>query len=186
MANVRKTAVWCVKIVFGSALFALGFSLFLEPHSINAGGLSGLGMIAVHLLGFGTVGTLVGIVNLPLTVLGGLKVNKRFFVGTLVGMLTVSGLIDLFALLPVPQVDILTASVYGGVVCGLGLGTVFLVGASTGGSDVVVRLLKLRCRNAPLGAISMCFDLVIVLEPTLLRTRSAKPLLKVLLSVDIA
>ena len=53
-------------------------------------------------------------------------------------------------------------ALYGGVVCGLGLGIVFVSGTSTGGSDIVVRLLKLKYRNVPIGQISMCFDAVVV------------------------
>ena len=52
--------------------------------------------------------------------------------------------------------------IYGGVVCGLGLGVVFVSGTSTGGSDILVRLLKLRYRNVPIGQISMCFDAFVV------------------------
>ena len=70
MEKVWKNLLWCCEIVFGCGLFALGFSLFLEPHAINVGGLSGLVMIVVHLLGFGSVGVLVGVINLPLTIFG--------------------------------------------------------------------------------------------------------------------
>ena len=48
---------------------------------------------------------------------------------------------------------------YGGAICGLGLGIVFSTGASTGGSDIITRLLKLRYQNVPIGVITMVFDL---------------------------
>ncbi len=53
-------------------------------------------------------------------------------------------------------------ALYGGLICGLGLGIVFSAGASTGGSDIFVRLMKLHYRNAPIGAISLYFDLTVV------------------------
>ena len=51
---------------------------------------------------------------------------------------------------------------YGGVICGLGLGVVFISGTSTGGSDILIRLLKLKYRNVPIGQISLCFDALVV------------------------
>ena len=57
----------------------------------------------------------------------------------------------------------LVSALYGGVLCGLGLGLVFICGTSTGGSDILVRLLKLKYRNVPIGQISMAFDAVVVL-----------------------
>lgn len=153
---------WIAATIVGSAIFALGFSLFLQPNNINPGGISGLAMAAVELLGFGSVGTLSILINLPLFILGGLKIGKRFFAGSLLGMLLSSVLIDLFALLQLPTPEPLIAALYGGVVCGFGLGLVFICGTSTGGSDILVRLLKLRYRHVPIGQISMCFDAVVV------------------------
>lgn len=158
MKNWMKLILWLGKITVGCVIFALGFDLFLVPHGLNAGGISGLAMVVVKLLGFGTVGAVTAVFNLPLFALGGLKVGKKFFVGSLVGMLTLSGSIDLLALLPVPEAEPLMAAIYGGVLCGAGLGLVFISGASTGGSDIIVRLLKLRYRNVPIGTINIFFD----------------------------
>jgi len=91
-----------------------------------------------------------------------MKIGKRFFVGSLLGMLLSSLLIDGFALLGLPAVEPLMGVIYGGVVCGFGLGVVFISGTSTGGSDILVRLLKLKYRNVPIGQISMCFDAFVV------------------------
>ena len=154
---------WVVATVVGSTVFAVGFSLFLEPNDINPGGISGLAMVLVELLGFGSVGTLTIVINLPLFILGGMKIGKRFFAGSLIGMLVSSVLIDAFAMIPYSCPDVLISALYGGVLCGLGLGVVYLSGGSTGGSDILVRLLKLRYRNVPIGQISMCIDAVVVL-----------------------
>lgn len=153
--------VWFGKIILGSAIFALGFDLFLSPNDLNAGGVSGIAMILVHLLGFGSVGTVTMLINLPLFVLGGLKIGKRFFVGSLVGMVSSSVLLDAFAGVSAVAVEPLVAALYGGVLCGLGLGMVFATGASTGGSDIVVRLLKMQYRHVPIGVINMVFDLTV-------------------------
>ena len=148
-----------VKVVVGSALFALGFDLFLEYHGLNAGGISGLSMIIVQLTGIGTVGLVTALINLPLFAIGGLKIGKEFFLLSLFGMVASSGFIDLFVLIPAPELDPLLSALYGGVICGLGLGMVFTSGGSTGGSDIIVRLLKLRWQNVPIGVINMAFDL---------------------------
>ena len=151
--------LWFCKILLGSAVFALGFDLFLSPNDLNAGGVSGIAMILVHLIKFGSVGTVTILINLPLFILGGLKIGKKFFLGSLVGMVSSSVLLDLFTKVPAVSVEPLVAALYGGVLCGLGLGMVFATGASTGGSDIVVRLLKMKYRNVPIGTINMMFDL---------------------------
>ena len=157
-----KDFLWLLGTLGGSAVFALGFSLFLEPYGINPGGISGLAMVLVHLLGIGSVGTLSILINLPLFLLGGMKIGKRFFIGSLIGMVFSSVMIDLFAQSSVPNVEPLVGVLYGGGLCGLGLGLVFVIGSSTGGSDILVRLLKLRWRNVPIGQIAMCFDVIVV------------------------
>ena len=124
---------WIPATVVGSLIFALGFALFLAPNDISPGGISGLALVIVELAGFGSVGTLSILINLPLFILGGLKIGKRFFFGSLLGMLLSSVLIDTFALFGMMPVEPLLAVLYGGVLCGLGLGLVFICGTSTGG-----------------------------------------------------
>ena len=162
MDKGMKALFWVGKILAGCALFGAGFALFLEPNDLNAGGVSGLAMMIVHLLKFGSVGTLTMLMNLPLFIVGGIKVGRKFFVGSLVGMAASSLLLDACALLPHPATEPLLAALYGGLLCGLGLGIVFATGASTGGSDIVVRLLKLKYENVPIGTINIIFDATVV------------------------
>ena len=154
---------WIPQTVFGSAGFAAGFAFFLQPNDLSPGGISGLALILVELLGFGSVGMFSILMNLPLFILGGLKIGKRFFAGSLIGMTLSSLLIDGFAVLRIPSVEPMLAIIYGGVLCGVGLGVVFVSGTSTGGSDILARLLKLRYRNVPIGQIALTFDAVVVL-----------------------
>ncbi len=163
MKELWKKYNWLPITVFGSSVFALGFALFLSPNDMNSGGISGLAQVLVELLGFGSVGTLSILINLPLFLLGGLKIGKKFFFGSLIGMLLSSALIDALAVIPFPAVEPLMAVLYGGVICGVGLGIVFMAGTSTGGSDILVRLLKLRYRNVPIGQIAMAFDVIVVI-----------------------
>ena len=163
MKKVYQSGLWFGKIILGSVIFALGFNLFLEPNSLNAGGISGLAMILVHLLDFGSVGLITFVVNLPLFILGGMKIGKKFLIGSLAGMLATSIALDVLVVLPTPQVDPLLAALYGGLICGLGLGMVFSTGGSTGGSDIIVRVLKLRWANVPIGIINSVFDFTVAI-----------------------
>lgn len=158
-----KNKVWSValdvlKTAIGCAMFALGLDLFLIPGGMNAGGLSGLAMVFVHLTELGTVGIITAVLNIPLFILAGIKIGKKFFLGSFLGMAFSSFFIDLFAALPAPDVEPLIGALYGGIICGAGLGFVFAAGVSTGGSDIIVRLLKLKWRHVPIGVISICFD----------------------------
>ena len=159
--TIRQKLINFIKVTVGCALFGLGFNLFLLPNDLNAGGISGLSMALVHLIRFGTVGTVTALFNLPLLALGGMKIGKNFFFSSLVGMILSATFIDLFVILPVPDTEPLIGALYGGVICGFGLGVVFSTGATTGGSDIIVRLLKRKWRNMPIGTITMLFDMCV-------------------------
>lgn len=158
MKNFAGNAKWVAMIALGCAIFALGFDLFLEPNGLNAGGISGIAMIVLELIPVGTVGVATALMNFPLFFFGGKKIGMRFFIGSIIGTIFFSLFIDLFAVIPVPETEPLLGALYGGVICGAGLGLVFVSNASTGGSDIVIRLLKLKHRNMPIGQISLAFD----------------------------
>ncbi len=148
-------------ITLGCAVFALGFDLFLEPAGFNCGGVSGVAMLIDYAVDIPwlTVGILSAVINLPLFFGGYKKIGKYFFFTSLYGMLCNSVFFDLFSYLPIPKVEPMLAVLFGGVMIGAGLGVVFLAGASTGGIDIVARLLKLKFRNFPIGKIILVFDL---------------------------
>ena len=161
MRGFQKKFGWILTTILGSLLFALGFDLFLLPHELNTGGVSGLSMVIHRLLPFASVGILQILINLPLFLLGGMKIGKKFFVGSLLGLASSSLFIDLFSTIPVPQTEPLLGLIYGSLLCGVGIGVVFAGGTSTGGSDILVRLLKLRFRNVPVGQICLYIDLCV-------------------------
>ena len=148
-----------IKTAVGTILFSLGFNLFLVPNGLNAGGLTGLSMVIAHLTNFDGIGLITVLLNLPLFALAGLKIGKKFFWFSLFGMIFMSVSIDVLDALPKPDAEPLIGAIYGGIICGLGLGTVFSTGATTGGTDIVVRLLKLRWRDVPIGVINIALDL---------------------------
>ncbi len=161
MSNKLRSAVAVIKVLLGCMIFGLGFNLFLIPAGLNAGGISGLSMALVHLTKLGTIGTVTAIANLPLFALAGIKIGRKFFYSSLLGMLFSAVFIDAFSALPKPELEPLIGALYGGVLCGLGMGLVFTTGGSTGGSDIIVRLLKRKWQNVPIGTINTCFDLAV-------------------------
>ena len=157
---------WVFMTIVGSFIFGAGYAIFLGPNNLNAGGISGLSAIIVQFVNpngtipFISVGILTICINLPLFAIGGVKIGKRFFFGSLLGLGLSSMVMDY---LPMAlTLEPLLAALYGGVVTGFGLGLVFMSGTSTGGSDIVVRLVKLKARNTNIGVIAMAFDVFVV------------------------
>ena len=131
-------------IVTGCAVMGLAYALFLIPHHLVPGGVSGIAIMVNAFTGF-PVGVLIMALNVPVFLLGLRTMGKKYVLGSLAGMIVSSVLIDVFSrllkLAPATQNPIL-ASIYGGVLLGLGLGLVFRAGASTGGSDVIGMVLS--------------------------------------------
>jgi uncharacterized membrane-anchored protein YitT (DUF2179 family) len=158
---------WVFLTIAGSFIFGAGYAIFLGPNGLNAGGISGLSAILVELFNpegtipFLKTGTLTILINLPLFAIGGLKIGKKFFFGSLLGMALSSVVMDNIHFMV--EVEPLLAALYGGVVTGLGVGLVFFAGTSTGGSDIVVRLVKLKAKNTNIGQIAMSFDIIVVI-----------------------
>lgn len=176
MKNALQNIMMLSKTLVGCIVFSLGFNLFLLPNELNAGGISGLSLVLTELIGFGSVGLYTAIINIPLFALAGLKVGKKFFWASLAGMLFTSISIDALAWIPAPEIEPLLGSLYGGVICGLGLGFVFSAGGSTGGSDIIVRLMKLKWRNVPIGTFTIAFDAIVAVLTGLVFADASKAL----------
>lgn len=153
-----RTALNLLLIVCGAAIYALGFDLFLRPNGINGGGVSGIGQLVAQLTPMKAIGVFVIVCNIPLFLAGWKRLGRRFILGSLIGMLTSSFFLDLFSTLPGFHVEPLLAGICGGLTVGLGLGLVFLRGASTGGVDIIARLIRQKARSAPIGRIILAID----------------------------
>ena len=92
MHKNRTKFGWIITTIIGSFIFGAGYAIFLGPNDLNAGGISGLAAIIVQLVNpndtipFVSVGTLTILINLPLFAIGGVKIGKRFFFGSLLGL----------------------------------------------------------------------------------------------------
>ncbi len=146
----------------GCALFGLAFDMFLAPNQLNVGGVSGIGQLISHLTGIGSVALWSLLINIPLFLISIRGVGRNFFLGSLLGMLLSNLFLELFLRLEPPVTEPLLGALYGGLVSGLGLGMVFVAGASTGGIDIVARLLRPRFPNLPIGRIMLAIDIITV------------------------
>ncbi len=126
-------------IVIGALLLALGLNLFLGPHEIVSGGASGIAIVVNALTGF-PMGLMMLFINVPLFVLGAIVIKNGFGIKTLVGTVLFSVFTDVTAALPSLTENMMMASVFGGVLFGLGFGLVFLSGGTTGGTDILAAL----------------------------------------------
>ena len=165
---MKRTPVQLLKtygmILVGAAVYALAFDAFFEPNGIAFGGVTGLAQIVNFFLPQAPVGTLVIAFNIPLFLLGWRLLGGHMLVSSLFAMTVSSLFIDLFSLLydfP-PMEDTLLACFVGGVVLVAGLGITFLQGATTGGTEIVARLLKLKLSWLPMGKLLLAADLIVV------------------------
>ena len=140
-------------ILLGCTVFSLGFDLFLDPNNINVGGITGIAMILRELLGFGSIGAYFAAINIPLFLLGYKELGRRFFIGSMLGMLFSTVLLDLLTIIPVPKIDLMLAALYGGGLTGLGLGL---------GSDIMAKLLRKRFRRLKLSRLMLILDIITV------------------------
>lgn len=148
-------------VVLGTMLMAVSLNAFLIPNDLAPGGVSGLSVVINHILGV-PVGLLVLILNIPIFVLGFRYFSKRFMLFSLVGMILLSGFIDLFVFLPKVTEDMLLSSVYGGAILGVGVGLVFTAGWTTGGADLVAKMFRKKFPFVSLGRIVLLIDVVVV------------------------
>ena len=161
-------------IILGSFILAAGFVFFINPYHIVPGGVFGIGIAVHHLIPQIPVGTLGLAMNIPLTVIGMKILGPRFGIKTIVGMLLASVFMDLLTLFigedPKTMIngsinlsnDVLLASIFGGVLIGLGLGLIFKSKATSGGSDIIAMILA-KYTRLPLGQLMIYVDSCIVL-----------------------
>lgn len=142
-------------------IYAVGISLFLEPNKLAPGGVSGIAIIINHLTGIGT-GTLIMLMNIPIMILAIMKFGIKLFFSTIFSLVVSSLFINLFAPIGAVTTDPLLASVGGSVLVGFSIGVIFRAGATTGGADIIVKLLRLRFKHIKTGVIFFTFDCVVV------------------------
>ncbi len=150
------------QIALGSLIGAVSYPMFLTPNHIAPGGLTGLATVINFLFPALPVGITSLAMNIPLFLLGYKAMGKVFVLRSFVATVLFSLLIDLLPL-PVATMDPLLASLFGGVLMGVGLGLILRGGATTGGSDMVARMVHNRYQHITVGAFLFFIDCCVVL-----------------------
>lgn len=167
---------YCI-ITLGCLIYSVGLSLFLDPHDLAAGGVYGISVIirfvCVKYLEWHWLETwmLIIVLNIPMFILGAVFFGKKFIISTVYSTVVSSLLMSLWNLvladfIPVSG-DKLICALIGGALFGLGLGIIFKMGSTTGGTDIIVRILSKKFRHIRTGFISICIDFTVVLCSTL-------------------
>ncbi len=159
----RQDVLTGFMVVLGCAILGASFAFLTYPNDIVSGGLTGVAQIINKLTGL-PVGILTIVMNIPLFVVAWRKLGLRFIIYSLIGMVMCSVFIDVFSIFDLTLTnDILLASVYGGLVKGVGSGIIFHYGATTGGSEIGARLLRRKYAYVNFGNISLSIDAVVVI-----------------------
>ena len=154
----------CGIITLGAVIYALAFDWFVAPNQIAMGGVTGLAQIVNALVPVLPVGVLSILVNVPLFLAGWRLLGGRLLVSSLYAMAVSSLAIDVIAWMHTfPPMEPILATLYGGAGMGVGLGLVFSQGATTGGTDIIGKLLKLKFPWLPIGKLVMIPDMVVVI-----------------------
>lgn len=147
----------------GSLLFSVAINVFTAPNEITVGGFSGIATVLNYLFGL-PIGLCVFVLNIPFFIAAFSKLGFNFILKTVVATFEVSLFIDLLSpFLRGYSSDRLLCSIFGGVLLGAGLGLIFRHGATTGGTDIIAKLLKLKFAHLSMGRLIFIIDLVIIL-----------------------
>ena len=159
----RRILLNWVFYLLGSAIYALSMSAVAAPNKIAPGGISGITTMLNY--GFGLpIGLMYLALNVPIIILGWAKLGGRFIFKTACVVLICSAFTDFFDVF-VPDIVLqepLMASLVGGALAGVGLGMVFMRGATTGGTDVLARVLERKFRHVPIGKLLLALDAGVV------------------------
>ncbi len=148
--------------IIGSAIMAIGISLFLLPNQLSTGGFSGLATITYYFFNV-PMGLATIILNIPLLILALYKLGVKFIGKTIIGTFSLSIFIDIFDKMTPITYDNFLASIYGGIIVGIGTSIILKNYASTGGTDLISNIAKSYKPTIKMGTVIMFTDITIVL-----------------------
>lgn len=169
MKKVISTGTELMMCVLGALMYAVAVSLFVNPLKFVAGGVTGLGILINYLVPVISTGTFVFVANIPLFIISWKKFGFKFIARTVFATALVSVFIDILADLGEKYNwffsgdEKLVGTIFGGIIAGAGLGIVFLGGATTGGLDILARLLRLKFPHLSVGRLILICDFAVVL-----------------------
>jgi uncharacterized membrane-anchored protein YitT (DUF2179 family) len=161
-----------VILTIGAFIYAIGIAVFLDPNHLAPGGVSGISIILNSIVRFGDfelgTGVWIFLINIPLLIIGLIIFKFSFLMGTLYATALSSAVIEVIDrgfshLIPNMQDHLLLAAAAGGALVALGIGLVFHGGGSTGGFDIVVKLLRRKFRHMKTGGLYLVLDATVIL-----------------------
>lgn len=151
-----------VIIIIGCLLYSSGIALFLDPNELAPGGIVGISVILSHTIGIMT-GTWYLILNIPIIIIGWWKFGKKFIVSSLFAIALNSFFTNIFQTFHVITEDLFLASVAGSILIGTGIGLILRVGATTGGMDIIIRLIREKYPALKTSTLFIIIDMIIVI-----------------------
>ena len=152
-------------ITLSCALYAVGFNWCFDPNHLSVGGFTGVAQIINFFIPQAPIGTIIVVLNLPLFILSWKKVGRQWLYATLYATLVSSGMIDLLAgVYTFRPMEPMLAAIYGGVIVGLGCGLMLRYSATTGGTELAARLLKLKFPGLSIGTLCLSIDAIVVIS----------------------
>lgn len=160
--STKKVATDIIYDVLSATLLAVALTSFASPNNIAPGGVSGLAVIVNSLTNI-PLGVLTMLANIPLLFFAYLFLGRKFAMNTIrtVSIQTVV-LLVLERILPSYKGDHILAALFGGLFMGTAIAAAFMRGTSTGGSDIISRLVQKKIRHLPIGKVMLCFDVIVI------------------------
>ena len=149
-------------ILVGTLILAIGLNVFLVPMKLSAGGIGTIGTVLLYFFGIPLSVTNLAL-NLLLFLVGFKVLGRDSVIKTIVGMVLLSLFLEITSRMPVPELDIIIATIMGGALVGLGVGLVIRVGGSSGGSDFLGLMIRKRVPHISVATIILTIDLIIIL-----------------------
>lgn len=148
--------------ILGTMMLSFGLGVFLMPNKIVGGGVSGMATILYHSVKIAP-GISIFVINILFLIIGLKVLGKSFTIKTIFGVALVSLFTQVFSYIPFYTENTILASIFGGVLYGLGIGLSFAAGASTGGTDILGRLFQHKFPTMPIGKLLLIIDGAIIL-----------------------
>lgn len=149
-------------VSFFSFLYAVSVALFLDPNDIAPGGVTGIAILLNVLTPIPT-GTWVFLLNVPILLIAWKKFGLKFLAWTLYSLTVISVSTNLLEILSPLTEDILSGALAGAVLAGVSLGMIIRAGATTGGMDIIIRLLRRKYPHIKTGSLYLILDSMIIL-----------------------
>ena len=159
--NAKEFLIDTLVFIVASAAFSVGINCFLARNNILNGGVTGIATILNYLFEI-PIGTAIFIMNVPLLLIAFKKLGAKFILRTFWVIAISSVIIDLGAFLPVYKNDLLLSSIFGGALSGISLGIIFMRNATTGGVDIIARLVKMKFPHITLGKSIFILDAIVI------------------------